>query len=320
MPDLLLSSLFYIVKKVRRLTRTPSESQLSSISIGGYIDNFILYDMPAHVKLDSLKTTFTFYTIQGQSEYETSIGVTHINDTFYHFKDYYTNVTAPVYISGERAIFTQSMEEFYNIYPQPEYRESIGTGNGVTTLFAGTIANTPLLKSHFSISTRATNDDRLLVKDNGSGTLTGDTTGVCTIDYDTGVYSFSFSSAPKLNEDIWVHYVAYTASKPDTILFFNDKIIVRPVPDDAYRIDLTVHKRPSEMLLPTAMPELSEWWEYIAYGSSIKVLQDRLDFETVELLRPEFERQEILINRRKIMQNSSKRTPTLFATTFEGDE
>lgn len=317
MPDLLYSSLLYIIKKVRRLTRNPSENQLSTVSITGYIDNFILYDMPAHVKLDSLRTIFTFYTIPGQAIYETSIGITHINDTFYHFKDYYTNVSAPIYIAGEEGNFTQSVTDFYSIYPQTEKRTSIGTGDGVTTVFTGTISNVPLLNDFVYVSTVDASDDRLLMKDDSSGVLTGDTGGASSIDYLTGAYVVNFSNPPKNGETIWFNCVPYTAKKPETILFTNDKFILRPVPDSSYRVDLTVRKRPSEMLLPTAMPELSEWWEYIALGASIKVLQDRLDFDTIALLEPEFNRQEILINRRKITQNSNKRAQTGFSSSFE---
>lgn len=317
MPDVLYSSLLYIIKKVRRLTRNPSEAQLSSISITGYIDNFILYDMPAHVKLDSLKTVFTFYTNPNQAEYETVIGITHTSDTFYHFKDYYTNVGAPVYVGGEKASFTQSFTEFYDNYPKKEQRVEIATGDGVTTTFTGTISQVPMLKDFVYVSTVDATGTRLLVKDDGDGSFDGDTGGASTIDYNTGAYSIDFSSAPKNATSIWFSSVPYTAGKPDTILFFNDKLTVRPVPDKVYEINLTVRKRPSELLLPQQMPELSEWWEYVAIGASIKLLQDRLDFDTVALLEPEFKRQEILINRRKIVQNSGKRAATIFATSFE---
>jgi len=55
------------------------------------------------------------------------------------------------------------------------------------------------------------------------------------------------------------------------------------------------------------MPEISEWWQYIAYGAAKKVFEDRMDLESVQLIEPEFREQETLVLRRTIVQQSNKR-------------
>lgn len=40
-----------IQAKIRRLTRSPSLQQLSDATLNNYIDTFILYDMPEHLRL-----------------------------------------------------------------------------------------------------------------------------------------------------------------------------------------------------------------------------------------------------------------------------
>ena len=114
MSDATLSTLSNIRTKIRRLTRNPSTSQLSNADLDSYINNFILYDMPAQLKLDTLKTVLTFYTEANVEVYSTSADVA---DALYNFKNKYTNVLTPIYIGGYKAALFQDRETFYNTYP-----------------------------------------------------------------------------------------------------------------------------------------------------------------------------------------------------------
>ena len=60
------------------------------------------------------------------------------------------------------------------------------------------------------------------------------------------------------------------------------------------------------------MPELSEYWQYIAYGAAKKIFEDRMDQESVQLIMPEFKEQETLIQRRTIDQQSNERSATIY--------
>ena len=61
-PDNSLSTLSQIQTKVRRLTRSVSENQLATADLNNYINTFVLYDFPEHLRLLNLKTVLTFYT------------------------------------------------------------------------------------------------------------------------------------------------------------------------------------------------------------------------------------------------------------------
>lgn len=67
------STLAAIQTKVRRLTRTPSTAQLSVADLNEYINTFILYDFPEHLRLFDLRTTFTFTTQPFQDTYPTDV-------------------------------------------------------------------------------------------------------------------------------------------------------------------------------------------------------------------------------------------------------
>jgi len=96
------------------------------------------------------------------------------------------------------------------------------------------------------------------------------------------------------------------------MLYFEDKFILRPIPDMAYKVELEAYLRPTELLTTASMPELSQWWQYIAYGAAKKVFEDRMDMESIQLIMPEFKNQERLINRKTIVQQSNERTATIF--------
>jgi hypothetical protein len=99
---------------------------------------------------------------------------------------------------------------------------------------------------------------------------------------------------------------------PQAVLFYDGKFVVRPVPDKAYRINMEVFVQPAALLADTQNPKLKEWWQYIAYGASIKVFQDRQDYESVKAIMPEFTSQMDLIQRRTIVQQTSQRSSTIY--------
>jgi hypothetical protein len=106
------STLQAIQTKVRRLTRSPSLSQISDNQLNEYINTFILYDFPEHLRLFSLRTVLTFYTQPGVDTYETN--TTDPTDPLYNFKNKYTTVNPPAYIAGYQALWSQSKDQFFD--------------------------------------------------------------------------------------------------------------------------------------------------------------------------------------------------------------
>ena len=265
------STLGQIRTKIRRLTRSPSQAQLSTDNIDEYVNTFIAYDMPEHLRLFSLRTTFRFYTEPNIDTYETSDDV---DDPMYDFKDIYTSIHSPVYIAGNLGTLAQSRKEFYGDYPQVKKLETIGTGDGVTTLFVGTLQAVPFLRGEVLLSSVSTAGDTQAVTDDGAGALDGDGVGV--INYITGTYTINFTVAPEDDEPIYAQTWPFTAAKPQTILYYDNKIIVRPVPDKVYDISVEAYVRPTQLLTAVSSPDLEQWWQYIAYGAAKKIFQDRM--------------------------------------------
>jgi len=326
MPDNTLSTLNNIIIKVRRLTRSMSEDQLSTDEIKNYINTFVLYDFPEHLRLSSLRTTFSFYAAPNIDVYETN--TTDPLNPLFNFKNQYISVHTPIYIAGYQAMFSQSREQFFAIYPMVNSILSIGTaGDGITTNFSGTIANTPFLQNNVLFSSVDINGNALAVIDqpvsSTQGVLVNANDGslagfLPAINYVTGEFFFTFPVAPASGQAINSQTVPYVASQPQALLFYDEKFTLRPVPDQPYTVNMEVYKRPTELLDAGQQSELSEWWQYIAYGASKKVFEDRMDPESVQTIFPEFMKQQNLINRRTIVQQTEQRTSTIYTENTAG--
>lgn len=313
------STLAAIRTKVRRLTRSPSPAQLTDSDIDEYVNTFILYDFPENLRLFSLRKNFVFYCSPNVQEYETTTST--VSDPLYNFENKYITIHEPVYIDGFKAYYTQDRTEFYSKFPFNNSIQSIGTGDGATTNFSGTLSSIPILGNRnvlFSSIDSAGNGlalrDTTTVGVNGALT-DGGAGGSGNINYVTGAYSLIFSSAPGSGENIEVHTVPYAASRPTSMLYFDNKFILRPVPDKPYKIEMEVYQRPTELdtLLGTAKPDLEQWWQYVAYGAAKKVLEDRSDPDGVQMIMPEFKNQEKLVLRRTIVQQSNERVATIYS-------
>ena len=305
------STLLAIRKKVRRLTRSPSV-QITDAEINEYVNTFVLYDFPEHLRLFSLRKTFTFYTDPGTDVYETgSTAPSPLTD----FNNTYITTHEPVYVAGYKALFTQSRDQFYGMYPFTNSIVSTGnTGDGVTVAFTGTLSSVPVLKNNVLFTAKDVNGLGLRLSDDGAagptGTLDGDGTG--TINYETGAFTLTFNTAPANEEVIYSETVPYVAARPDAILYFDNTFIVRPVPDKVYPIVMEVYKQPTALLANGDEPDLEQWWQYIAYGAAKKVFEDRTDHESTQAIMPEFKQQEALVLRRTIVQQTKERVATIY--------
>jgi hypothetical protein len=327
-----------IQTKVRRLTRSPSEAQLTTTQLNEYINTFVVYDFPEHLRTFNLRTQFSFYCNPFQDTYPTDTSVIPTTNPLYDFQNKYLTVHPPFYIAGFQSLFTQSQEHFYSIYPKIESIQLITQGDGVTTTYSGTINNlnnplpplstalTPILPNNVLFSSVDTNNMGLALYDvphnpsDGQGTLFDANTqlpqGV--INYITGAYSLTFPTAPQAGANINSQVVFYQPSLPQAVLYYANTFYLRPVPDQPYKINFEVYQAPVDLLASDSVPELDEWWQFIALGAARKVLQDRLDMDSVALIDPEYQAQMDLVNRRSIVQYTNERPATIYSQQTDG--
>ena len=356
------STLQAIQNKVRRLTRSPSEAQLTTLDLQNYINTFVVYDFPEHLRTFNLRKTFTFYTNRYQDEYMTDMASfgdpianpTIVYNPLYNFQNKYLTVHPPCYIAGVQSMYTQSREEFFQYYPKVNSIAFTGfSGDGVRTTFTGVVnSQQAIIPNNFNqrigllqrqvlfdstdalFNSISLVDVPLIDPATGNSTVHGnlydpasaayqaalvtpptfpnDLIATNNINYVTGVYTITFTNAPGANFPINSQTVPQAVAKPQAILYYANRFLVRPVPDQVYRVQLEVYQRPVSLLATNQSPELEEYWQYIAYGSAKKILEDRLDMDSVQLIMPEFRVQQNLVNRRTIVQYTNERTGTIY--------
>lgn len=306
-----MATLADIRLKVRRLTRTPSTTQVTDDQIDAYVNDFVLYDFPEHLRLFTLRDTFIFYTEPYVDKYDSTNTSTQLAD----FKNKYITVHPPIYIDGNSVPLYQDRDKFYGLYPRTNSRVRIATGDGVTMAFSGTLENKPVLYDNVLFSSIAVDNTSIELHDLPGGNhlsnfLSG--SGFGTINYVTGAYDIQFNVAPADGAEIIAHTRPYRASVPQALLYFSNTFYVRPIPDQAYRVEMEVYKRPTALLQDGSLPELEQWWQYIAYGAAKKLFEDRTDEDGVRMIMPEFKQQERLVLRRTIVQNTNNRVATIY--------
>lgn len=313
------STLNDIRLKVRRLTRTPSGAQMSDTDIDVYINTFIQYDFPEHLRLFNLHKTFTFFTQPFIDTYQTNQIA---GDQFFDWDQENITVNQPIFIGGYQAFFSQDRTQFFSIYPLVNYQFQIGLGDGVTTNFVGTLnvfnggpgAQTPILRNQVTINSIDANNNGMVMQDDGAGNLVGvpASAGGGTINYVTGAYNLGWAVPPGPGEAVNSFTVPYQPTIPTAMLFYDGQITLRPVPDQGYRVNMEVFVRPTQLLNAGQSPELEEWWQYIAYGAAKKVFEDRMDIASVDMIMPEYKKQETLVLRRTIVQQAPTRASTIY--------
>lgn len=312
-----LSTLSRIETKVRRLTASPSANQLSQQDIYDKVNTFYLFDVPENLRLWNLRSEYNFYTEPFVEAYNFP-------------RNTFVNIYKPIYIAGYESFYSQDRLQFYRIYPHLQFEQDVATADGIETQFTFTVSNTPVLQgyqylpdttifSQFFVSFIDSNNQAIVSRDDGSGgfiTEDGENAVLGSIDYETGtITNVSFGSptiTPQAGAVITAQYVSYVASRPEAMLFYNNTLFLRPIPDNAYKVSMEVLKQPTILLQESENPALEEWWQYLAYGAAKKILEERMDMVSLSNIIPEFRNQEILILRRTTQQLAQERAATIF--------
>jgi len=112
--------------------------------------------------------------------------------------------------------------------------------------------------------------------------------------------------------------VSYNPGRPCSLLFWNNEITIRPIPDKVYEIEVEAYQTPVQFLQSTDNPALNQWWQYIAYGVAVEILRTRQDMEGVQNLMEGFKRQEAMVIERQSIEEINQPNITLFNTTQTG--
>lgn len=321
-----IATLDAIRQKVRRITRKPSINQLSQTQLDEYINTFIVYDIPQRLKLFNLRRTLTFTTTPNIDTYSTN--ETDRNDPLYDFKNRVTVVHPQIYVGGYLSTYTEKRDLFYQYFPplkaQPNSNVTTTTAIGAGP-YSGTVTGSPINQKSFTISALTTNNVAMTLVDVPQNPTTGILAAsrenpisatnppLGSINYLTGAWTVTFPNVPIAGNKIQISYLYYAVGRPWSVLFFDNTFTLRPIPDRVYTVEMQVDVRPTELIAANELPELSQWWQYIAWGASMKVFEDQFDFPSIDKMRPMLEEQEMLVQSSTIQTQINERTSTIYS-------
>lgn len=297
-----------IKNTVRRITSSPDTSQLSESDLEEYINSFYVQEVPASVKTDQLRVVLEIFTSPNVDTYAVNVNT-------------YQEIMDPVLINGRVGCLFKDRSSFFSRWSKQAVVQKPAAGDGTVGPYNFTLSNVPILPNSVVIGTLNTANGVVKVEDDGSGGLVnaGTTTSVGSINYTTGVTSYTPSAAILSGKDINVWSTWYSAGYPSDILYWNNEITVRPVPDDVYRIEINAIQTPTAFAANSSQPIVDQWWQYIALGASIKILRDRQDMDGVGNIYPLFEEQRALVIERQANEEIGQRNGTIYSGSDSGN-
>jgi hypothetical protein len=326
-----------IATKVRRLTASASVNTLSDADLAQYIQTYYTHDFPYSIKIDQMRSVYTFFTQPNVDRYPLDV-------------NFNQGVRAPVYVEGIMGTFYKDRQQFYNVWPKIPTLFNPISGDGTTQKFNFTIPG-PFLSKEVVLGGTDTNGNAISINDDGNGNLVYLTANPVvslpasntnpalpgmynlntgnpglnnpircgTVNYVKGVFAVDFSMiagtpgvTPSAGNQMTLWVSQYQVGRPYSLLFFNNELTVRPVPDVIYKVEVETYLTPIQFLQTTDNPILNQWWQLIAIGAAIKVLEDRQDMEGVQMLATLFDRQEALVLERQSVEEIFQPNFTIF--------
>jgi hypothetical protein len=155
-----------IITYVRRIIKSPSDSQISDNLIIDYINRFWISDVDARIQLFDLKTNYSFNTVPGLDRYNMPLYDVQIepgNQTIGMYP-VYQGFSSPMYINGIQVPLQTQQNQFFNLWPNViQQAPIVAIGDGTATYSFtlpispgnSTPVNTPvnyLLRGHVDMS------------------------------------------------------------------------------------------------------------------------------------------------------------------------
>ena len=338
-----LVSLSQMQTTVRRMTARYSPQQLSDTQINNYINLAYTLHFPEQFKNLKLTKPYVFNTVPNVDTYDFIYQdglVQTPNSTPEEPKFYPGNIqiTPPVYCQGYILRYYQDKTTFYNRWPKLTVNQQIGTGTGSPTPYAGTIpVGKPFLRAQLDIFGNVTEAAVIISAFNTIGG-TNNTVGVVltdfpqansdigqlldensnnvgTVNYITGAYSFTLAGSAVIpsTDTIFASVVPYQSSRPTDVIFYNQQITLRPVPQQVYQMEFQISQQPTQLIAASQAPELDEWYKFICALAAELIYQDFPDPEGMAYLQPIIDEQRLLAQRRTLRQMGSQRAQTIFS-------
>lgn len=335
---------------VRRMTARYTPESMPDTQLDSYINQFMTLHFPLHFKNIKLTKPYVFNTIPNVDTYDfvyqNGLAVNAAGDPI----PGNIQISPPVYCQGYQLRYFQDKSAFYNRWPKLTVNQQIGVGGKAADVaYTGTIPSFPFLRAQLDIFGNVT-EAAVIISAFNSGTSSNtnyvltdvpqddsdvgrlfDAEGndVGQVNYLTGAYSFTLADLAVLpsTTTIYASVIPYQASRPTDVIFYNNQITFRPVPQQIYQVEFQISQQPTDLIAAGDTPELDEWYLFICSGAARLIYTDFPDPDGMSYIEPVWQEQLQLAQRRTLRQMSGQRAATIFSqpgrpltTWFMGDQ
>lgn len=327
---------------VRRMTARYTEEQMPTTQIDGYLNRFMTLFFPLHFKNLKLTKPYVFLTKPNVDTYDfiyEENPTDPVNGGQTPGSPGNIQISPPVYCQGYILRYFQDKTTFYNRWPKLTVNQQINTGNGTPNLaYTGTIPSTPFLRAQLDIFGNVTEAAVIIsamvndVNSSNSGftyaisdvpsansnigaLVDNQGNSVGNVNYLTGDYTFTVANSQVIPTDatIYASVVPYQSSRPTDVIFYNQQITFRPVPQQVYQVEFQISQQPTQLIRDNSAPELDEWYLFICAGTAKLIYTDFPDDQGMAYLMPIYQEQLQIAQRRTLRQLGSQRASTIFS-------
>lgn len=135
-----------VITYIRRIIKSPSNSDISDDLLIDYINRFWIMDVDARMQLFDLKKKYSFQTAPGVDRYNMPLYSVQTESGSQTIQMYpvYQGFLEPVYVNGVQISFQTQRQIFFNTYPNiVQYMPVVATGNGTSGPYTFTFTIAP---------------------------------------------------------------------------------------------------------------------------------------------------------------------------------
>ena len=325
---------------VRRMTARYTEQALTTSQLNNYINLAYTILLPLQFRNIKLNKPYVFYTQPNVDTYD----FIYENDPTDPVQGGQTTaspgnieILPPVYCQGYALHYCQDKSNFYNRWPKLSVNQIIGTGTGLTQSYIGIIPNVPFLRAQLDIFGNVTEPAVIISASDTTGGVNSGYSYILTdkpqpssdvgylfdaqnnnvgdVNYITGHYTFTPANSATIPKTatIYASVVPYMASRPIDVLFYNQQIVLRPVPALVFQVEFQISQQPTQLIALNAAPELDEWYLYCCALAAKLIYTDFPDPDGMAYLQQTLDEQVLMAQRRTLRQMSTQRAQTIFS-------
>lgn len=279
-----------ILTEYRAIAGVPDIAMQSDADAVQLINWYYQYVLPKELKIFWGYTYYNFFTTQGVDKYVAPVNFQTLNPS----------VTA----DGFPIEWYSDPDTFWSDWPLQINKVVVGNGDGMTNSFTFQIPAFPVLPWSLYVT-----DGTQVAQDNGNGGFFNAIGGGSlpgSVNYQSGVVSgLAFPVPPAANTNITESSSTYFANRPQAILFFKNgpllnatvaavdavnMFVLRPVPDQTYKITMQGIQVPSPMVNYTDVPFRIDLGPLIALGAALHRFKRLDQMDQYDQYLPEYNR------------------------------